>query len=152
MEISYCPSCEKETGHKRMLGWGTLLGCIFTFGLWILSIPFYPKRCIICGHTSNIPESARPWYRTWQGVTAIAVVLLFIVILAKEKEHPQPQQHQSSSIPAPEIPLTVKGEKIKSAHPGWSIDLQFRRQKAGASRHDKGAGPVFVGQARACKC
>ena len=49
MEYSYCPNCTKKTGHKRVLGWGTFFGAVFTFGVSLLLIPFYPIRCIACG-------------------------------------------------------------------------------------------------------
>lgn len=44
------------TGHKRALGWGTFFGGIFTLGASTLAIPFYPKRCIICGMKSSGKE------------------------------------------------------------------------------------------------
>ena len=49
MKTYYCHSCNKTTGYKRNLGWGTFFGGIFTLGISLLFIPFYPKRCIICG-------------------------------------------------------------------------------------------------------
>ena len=49
MKFYYCPHCGRETGHKRALGWGTFFAVLLTGGLWLLAIPFYPKRCIICG-------------------------------------------------------------------------------------------------------
>jgi hypothetical protein len=49
MEMYLCRNCNKMTGHKRALGMGTLLGVLFTGSLWLVAIPFYPKRCIVCG-------------------------------------------------------------------------------------------------------
>jgi hypothetical protein len=49
MHLSYCPTCQKETGHQRRLGWGTFFGALFTFGISLFFIPFYPKRCVVCG-------------------------------------------------------------------------------------------------------
>jgi hypothetical protein len=49
MDVKYCANCGKETGHKRAIGWGTFFAVVLTGGLWLLAIPFYPKRCIICG-------------------------------------------------------------------------------------------------------
>jgi len=57
MEYLYCPNCCKMTGHKRALGWGTFFAGVFTFGVSTLAIPFYPKRCIICGRKSSSKES-----------------------------------------------------------------------------------------------
>lgn len=41
------------TGHKRALGWGTFFAAVLTGGIWLLAIPFYQKRCVICG---NLPS------------------------------------------------------------------------------------------------
>ncbi len=49
MEEAFCPSCRRITGYKRSLGWGTFFGALFTFGLSLLLIPSYPKRCVVCG-------------------------------------------------------------------------------------------------------
>lgn len=49
MQSRYCQQCGRESGHKRALGWGTFFAVLLTFGWWLLAIPFYPKRCVICG-------------------------------------------------------------------------------------------------------
>jgi hypothetical protein len=51
MKMAQCDNCGKLTGHQRKLGWGTFFAVILTGGLWLLLIPFYPSRCIICGST-----------------------------------------------------------------------------------------------------
>jgi hypothetical protein len=51
MKMMYCSNCGKSTGHKRALGFGTLFMVLLTGGLWLIAIPFYPLRCIICGNT-----------------------------------------------------------------------------------------------------
>jgi len=28
---------------------GTLVALLFTFGFWILTLPFYKSRCVVCG-------------------------------------------------------------------------------------------------------
>ena len=53
MEYSYCSNCKKNTGRKRALGWGTFFAALITGGLWVLAIPFYPKRCIVCGNAKR---------------------------------------------------------------------------------------------------
>lgn len=58
----YCDGCQRLTGHKRSLGFGTFIMVLLTFGLWILTLPLYPKRCVICG-TMNSGWSA-PKYQT----------------------------------------------------------------------------------------
>ena len=49
MTLSYCPSCNRQTCHKRAFGIGTLIAVIVTSGLWLMVMPFYPVRCRICG-------------------------------------------------------------------------------------------------------
>ena len=51
----YCLDCGKKTGHKRSLGFGTYFAVLVTGGLWLLVVPAYPSRCIVCG-SSNVPE------------------------------------------------------------------------------------------------
>jgi len=51
MESYHCPSCGRITGHKRALGWGTFFAVVLTGGFWLLALPFYPMRCIICGYS-----------------------------------------------------------------------------------------------------
>jgi hypothetical protein len=51
MKMTHCDNCGKSTGHKRALGFGTLFMVLLTGGLWLIAIPFYPVRCIVCGNT-----------------------------------------------------------------------------------------------------
>lgn len=44
-----CKSCGRITAHKRIFGTGTCLALIFSVGFWTLLMPFYPRRCVICG-------------------------------------------------------------------------------------------------------
>lgn len=53
MDFLFCPNCNKKTGHKRALGMGTLIGGALTFGVSLATIPFYPKRCIVCGRKTT---------------------------------------------------------------------------------------------------
>ena len=60
MKVSYCPNCGQETGFQRKLGFGTFFAVILTGGLWLLALPFYPKRCNICGNDTLTPGSPSP--------------------------------------------------------------------------------------------
>lgn len=53
MKMKECSNCGKPTGHKRVLGLVTFLIILLTGGAWLLAIPFYPSRCIICGDDSQ---------------------------------------------------------------------------------------------------
>ncbi len=55
MNFSYCSQCGKETAHKRALGMGTLIACLFTCGLWLPALFLYPVRCIHCGREESEP-------------------------------------------------------------------------------------------------
>lgn len=49
MQMIYCPNCQKQTGFRRALGFGTFFMVVITFGFWLFAIPLYPARCIVCG-------------------------------------------------------------------------------------------------------
>ena len=53
MKMIHCSNCGNLTGHKRNLGIGTLIMVLITSGLWLLTIPFYPIRCIVCGNKAQ---------------------------------------------------------------------------------------------------
>ena len=59
METAHCESCGRATGHKRALGWGTFFAVFVTLGFWLLALPFYPKRCVVCGtQASGVTQQA----------------------------------------------------------------------------------------------
>ena len=60
MKVAFCSNCGKETGHQRKLGFGTLFTVICTIGWWLLVLPFYPKRCVICGSDAILAEPPTP--------------------------------------------------------------------------------------------
>ena len=46
----YCFDCKRPAIVKRHIGVVSVLASILTFGLWyVLVVPFYKKRCFICG-------------------------------------------------------------------------------------------------------
>src|ERR1039458_2874436 len=58
MIAAYCTACQRVTGHKRSIGVGTYIGGIFTLGASFFAIPLYPKRCVVCGLSSQ--DTAQP--------------------------------------------------------------------------------------------
>ncbi|MGF6633557.1 hypothetical protein OKW39_000708 [Paraburkholderia sp. MM6662-R1] len=52
MSLKYCIMCERPVEPKRKIGIGTLLLVLLTSGFWLLTIPFYQKRCPICTGSS----------------------------------------------------------------------------------------------------
>ena len=52
----------------------TFFAVLLTAGLWLLTVPFYPMRCIVCGLTKS---DSLPWYKTW-GLGLVLVVGLIV--------------------------------------------------------------------------
>lgn len=77
MKMISCPNCQKLAGYKRSLGFGTLFAVIFTAGLWLFAIPFYPKRCLTCGLSEA--ESV-PWYRMRSTIFVLIVGAGLLVV------------------------------------------------------------------------
>lgn len=48
MATMYCALCGRPVEANRQIGLGTVIMAVFTAGLSLLAIPFYPKRCSIC--------------------------------------------------------------------------------------------------------
>jgi hypothetical protein len=93
MQISHCANCGKSTGHKRNIGIGTLLGALVTCGFSLLAVPFYPKRCILCGVTEGsraqqpaFQSTAFGWRATFKfvgvlvGIFALVIAVLEILV------------------------------------------------------------------------
>jgi hypothetical protein len=88
MIVTNCPSCQRVTGHKRALGWGTFFAVVLTGGLWLLALPLYKARCVICG---TLPTEAGPRVvseearvagaRYSAGVTLVVMGALFVGII-----------------------------------------------------------------------
>ncbi|WP_392564279.1 SHOCT domain-containing protein [Orbus wheelerorum] len=55
MAIKYCSLCDRNVEGKRKVGVGSLIAILFTGFVWLLVIPFYSKRCPMCGNASLQP-------------------------------------------------------------------------------------------------
>lgn len=49
MSQNFCSNCQRATRFGRRYSWGTLIMVIVTQLWWILAMPFYPRRCKVCG-------------------------------------------------------------------------------------------------------
>jgi len=78
MEMIFCPNCNKLTGYKRVIGFGTFFAVLLTAGFWLLALPFYPKRCITCGLGKSESVS---WTRTWRAPALAGIAIIVLVIL-----------------------------------------------------------------------
>jgi hypothetical protein len=52
MRRDYCDDCRAARPFQPAFGWGTFFAVLFTVGVWLVALPFYPLRCRECG---------RPW-------------------------------------------------------------------------------------------
>lgn len=57
MSTMYCALCRRPVEAGRQIGVGTVALAVATAGIWLVAIPFYPKRCSICRSTAL---SSRP--------------------------------------------------------------------------------------------
>jgi len=83
MIFKHCANCQKLTGHKRAFGAGTVIGFLFTFGLWIFAMPFYPIRCSVCGMEIGLKEAGTGLLPKMSAVAIFLsgfFILLFTVI------------------------------------------------------------------------
>lgn len=46
--VRYCYLCKRNINAKRRFGMGTLIMVLLTWGIWLLVLPFYNKKCPIC--------------------------------------------------------------------------------------------------------
>jgi hypothetical protein len=97
MQVLQCPNCKKAMGFKRDIGWGTFFGAIVTLGIWLFTIPFYPKRCIGCGleaakvnlNPLEINSLARKaggfkWWMIPLGLVAFIIIFNLVILFSKK--------------------------------------------------------------------
>lgn len=56
MATAFCTLCDRHVPSKRKIGIGTLILCFFTAFFWVLVIPFYGKKCPICGNADLLSQ------------------------------------------------------------------------------------------------
>jgi hypothetical protein len=78
MDYIFCQNCGGNRGFKRSLGFGTFFMFLLTFGVWILAVPLYPKRCIGCGQTKGDALYAQG-RRSHKLAVALVLFALFLV-------------------------------------------------------------------------
>jgi hypothetical protein len=90
MKMAMCHACQRPTGFKRALGIGTLLAVIATGGMWLVALPFYQTRCVMCGAPRLTPMAERTPEQTRRrakegaaALLALAVLILFALIIGK---------------------------------------------------------------------
>ncbi len=81
MQTLHCPSCGRNTGFKRSLGFGTFFAVILTFGLWLFIIPLYPARCVVCGTTRQYAVTHDPQNKGALIVSLVLAGAVFFLVL-----------------------------------------------------------------------
>jgi hypothetical protein len=94
MQMIYCTNCGKINGFKRNLGVGTFFMVVLTAALWLFALPFYPKRCIVCGiEKRDVVDWRQAWRRTAVQMVLAAGVIMAVVFgfmgMSSQPRHPQ---------------------------------------------------------------
>jgi hypothetical protein len=55
MATMLCTLCGRPVEARKHIGVGTVALAIVTWGLWLIAIPFYQKRCSICKSPALLP-------------------------------------------------------------------------------------------------
>lgn len=87
-----CANCGQPRGFARRLGFGTFFMVLITFGLWLFVIPFYPKRCSVCGcvrSATNIQDAVAQ-RSPWELIGLVVVVLVILVAVFSNKSDDKP--------------------------------------------------------------
>jgi hypothetical protein len=87
-----CANCGQPRGFARRLGFGTFFMVLITFGLWLFVIPFYPKRCSVCGcvrSSTNIKDAVAQ-RSPWEIIGLVVVVLVILVAVFSNKSEDKP--------------------------------------------------------------
>lgn len=143
MKTYFCSSCKRETGFKRALGWGTFFACILTGGLWLLTIPFYPKRCIVCGnkYTKKVDWGAVAKNNANRnigkllliGIFAMVVVSVLMAILSKTE--PEKAVSKGQAVNGELVKsISVKTESDAESSPNW---IRLFSSKSNSCSYDK---------------
>ena len=87
MDYLFCPNCNSQRGFKRALGFGTLFIVVLTIGVWLFAIPFYPKRCIVCGQSKTATRHVHAGSKSGLAWFLLAVIAV-IAVLSMNKTAP----------------------------------------------------------------
>jgi hypothetical protein len=121
MRVTCCYVCNRPSGFARRLGWGTFFMVILTAGFWLLTIPFYPKRCTTCGCTEGgaaraslaladgSPRRERQLLTAY-GVIGAFVLVVLLIWLAKLGSPDKP-----ASTPATHTAVETVGSPVVAA-------------------------------------
>jgi hypothetical protein len=109
MQMTHCPNCGTMTGFKRSWGFGTFFAVLFTGGLWLLAIPFYPVRCIRCGLTRGSADDTK------YVIAAAGLIVVVLVLLFPHKISENPSMKESATKGAPVVVVPPLGSRSTSS-------------------------------------
>jgi len=124
MQMVHCPNCDQLTGFKRSLGFGTFFAVLLTAGLWLFVIPFYPVRCIKCGHT-RVDADADTKYIIIAAGVIVAVVGLWISHKSS-KNSSEPNTAPVVVVPPPDTTESeMRAQAQKNLPPAYMVGQEF---------------------------
>lgn len=134
MSTMYCNLCKRPVEAKRNIGIGTIILILITGGVWLLTIPFYSKRCTICksdaltdGPSDNQAGTSLPYKKStnWIFVVAGLAALAIIGNLIKPTT-------TKVAAPTPEVPVATQQTKVDNScrlHPLESFPIGDRFER-----------------------
>lgn len=136
MEMIHCSNCDKITGFKRALGFGTFFAVLITAGVWIFVLPFYPKRCIVCGLTKG--KTDLPWYRLWYFWVSLGIVVILPVLMILKGGDKKPPQTSATS--------QASDSQQNDHNSGVSMFQEVREHDTTQPQKSAGEPPVTISQ------
>jgi peroxiredoxin len=104
VKFEYCNNCKENRGFKRHVGWGTYFGGLFTLGISLLFIPFYPLRCIVCGNKLVSTKQNEEGYTNNSVNYKKGLILVIILAVAAAAIFIRPDEKSYKTIMAIGIP------------------------------------------------
>jgi hypothetical protein len=136
MDFLHCPNCHKRTGHKRALGFGTLFLVLLTLGGGLLLIPFYAKRCIVCGMSGgNISPEGQHVIHFLLIALGVVLVWLWITGGRRDPSWPTTSKRRPRSRPSRRRVVrcvTARRSVLRPWTGGQSMECGGRRGTRGA--------------------
>jgi hypothetical protein len=132
------------------LGFGTFFMVLITFGLWLFVIPFYPKRCAVCGcvrSATNIKEGLAQ-RSPWEIIGLVAVLLVILVaVFSNNAEDKATPIADSAAVSSESTPINNSGpvsNDIASANVETSSHVENHEVKV--SPNYFGGNPISDGR------
>ena len=120
---SHCEICKRDVVPQRRIGWGTLILCLICL-LWLLAIPFYKKRCPLCGTPCHVPTQSR------NSPALVVALILLIIVLAFTASREMSSLEAQSAQYTPSNPIADRPLATTSINTGQTDSDQVARNVA----------------------